>query len=90
LVPNDGCVTVQAHLNLIRFPKQVLKLTRGDAAEVLLFRKRTSTGIDQLKVIRMELSRDVHIALYQCLKALAFGRPNDFSFLRGAASFRSV
>jgi hypothetical protein len=63
---------VDAGFDLLRLPREIVDLSRGDSLEVLLFRKGVSARSDQLKVVSVQLIRRGDIGTDKSAKAASF------------------
>jgi hypothetical protein len=62
---SDNCnIAVQAYGDRFRFPVQVADLPGADAAQILLLRESPAQRVDELKVLRVQLSRSFNIATH--------------------------
>ena len=57
LVAYHGSVTINPNSNCLRLPVQIMDLTRAYTPEVLVLRQRAAQGIDQLKIVGVQLGR---------------------------------
>jgi hypothetical protein len=60
-----------------------MDLPRADAAQILLLGERPAEGVDQLKVLRVQLTCPFHISTDQRAETLAFGYTKELRIIIG-------